>query len=95
MSFTLFISVVAAIVRVMCGMVVKEISEGNIEVKIDAMRILGGNYPTQNLDRSTVTALLSDANSIKMKKIEKLQVEVTSEQLCTSILHTVYMGTGK
>ena len=106
----------------MCGMVVQEIAEGNIQVKTDAMRIMGANYPTHALNKNTVINLTSDQRNKNLGQISNIsntsnknsnisnkindgidgievqglevEVEVTSEELCSSILHTVYMGTG-
>ena len=69
---------VAAIVRVMCGMVVSEVSHGNHQVFNDVKRIVGANS----------NSIIGDTTQIDISELS-----VTSEQLCSHILHTVYMGT--
>lgn len=77
---------VAAIVRVMCGMVVHEISLGNHQVLRDVKRIVGAN--------STIVSDTTQTDAQKSVIDGSMQkLSVTSEQLCSHILHTVYMGT--
>lgn len=78
---------VAAIVRVMCGMVVHEISLGNHQVLRDVKRIVGANSSSTVSDTTQTDA----QESVIDGSIQELSV--TSEQLCSHILHTVYMGT--
>ena len=89
MHFVLIYTAVAAIVRAMCGMVVKELNEGNVAVTADVIRIMG---ITSNSTGTTVT--LSDAQRLSADSKATTDVlSIDSEQLCASILHTVYMGT--
>ena len=76
---------VAAIVRAMCGMVVKELNEGKEAVTADVERIMG---ITSNSTGSSVT--LSDAQRLSAdSKATTGVLSIDSEQLCASILHTV------
>jgi hypothetical protein len=78
---------VAAIVRVMCGMVANEVAAGNMEVIADSKRIQG------IATSSSVT--MSDARNLASNTgITVDEYRVIPEQLCASVLHTVYMGTG-
>lgn len=79
-------TIVAAIVRVMCGMVANEVAAGNIEVINDAKRIQG--IASSSVTLSNARTLVSDAG------VSADEYRVIPEQLCASILHTVYMGTG-
>ena len=70
-------------------MVVKELNEGNVAVTADVIRIMG---ITSNSSRTTVT--LADAQRLSEDSEATTDVlSIDSEQLCASILHTVYMGT--
>lgn len=71
----------------MCGMVANEVAAGNMEVIADAKRIQG------IATSSSVT--VSDAkNMVSDAVITADEYRVIPEQLCASVLHTVYMGTG-
>lgn len=73
----------------MCGMVITELNAGNVEVAADVRRIMG---ITSNSNGSSVT--LSEAQKLSADSNATTDVlSITSEQLCASILHTVYMGT--
>lgn len=89
MHFLLIDIIVAAIVRAMCGMVVKELNEGNTAVTADVIRIMG---ITSNSSGTSIT--LSEAQRLSADSKSNTDIlTIDSEQLCASILHTVYMGT--
>lgn len=73
----------------MCGMVMNELKAGNVEVDADVRRIVG---ITSKSNDSSVT--LSEAQRLSADSNATTDIlSITSEQLCASILHTVYMGT--
>jgi NAD+ synthase (glutamine-hydrolysing) len=83
-------SSVAAIVRVMCGMAVEAAKKGETGVLADIQRITGHSVVS-------ITAPVSAAGAKELvadftNKITEFSI--TPEELCSSVLHTVYMGTG-
>jgi NAD+ synthase (glutamine-hydrolysing) len=81
-------SSVAAIVRVMCGMAVDAAASGNKQVLYDMQRIVG--YPVHTIKTLTTDTPPTPPTSSGLK----LHLNLSPEQLCNSVLHTVYMGTG-
>mmetsp|Transcript_11338 Transcript_11338/g.10985 ORF Transcript_11338/g.10985 Transcript_11338/m.10985 type:complete len:662 (+) Transcript_11338:371-2356(+) len=83
-------SSVAAIVRVMCGMAVEAAEKGETGVLADIHRITG--YPVVPIAASVTASgakeLVSDSSN------KGIGFNITPEELCSSVLHTVYMGTG-
>jgi NAD+ synthase (glutamine-hydrolysing) len=77
-------SSVAAIVRVMCGLAIRHARQGNEQVIRDIQRILGTTtaQPGGAITAAVAAHLTSEGN-----------FQLTAEELCASVLHTVYMGT--
>ena len=73
----------------MCGLAVDEAKEGNMQVISDIQKLICNPSTTNN---NTTISLTTDAKNDATRDVKNDSIP-TPEELCSHILHTIYMGT--